>query len=306
MDQIISEILFLGQRFNRSSLLDIFLVTVIVFVVLSFIQGAQAKTLLRGTVLIFGLLSLLYILVDLPAFTWLLGHVVPSLLLIVPVMYAPEIRRTLERIGRVESFREILNPSSPFANKTAEVVPDIVSACRMLAGKNHGALIVIQRYDDLEKFVNTGVYMDAVVTPETLANIFFPNTPLHDGATIIRGARIQAAACIMPLSSRNVLDKTPGRQMGLRHRAALGTSEMNDSFTIVVSEETGQISVAFEGVIYKHLDAEKLESWLRKFFHVSPPVSIRERIANMIRYARDRFSRRPDEGVAVEEREPHD
>lgn len=304
MDQIISEFLFLGQRFDRSSLLDIFLVTLIVFVVLRFIQGAQANTLLRGTVLIFGLLSLLYILVDLPAFTWLLGNIVPSLLLIVPVMYAPEIRRTIERIGRIESFREFLNPSAPFADETAAVVPEIVSACRMLAGKNHGALIVIQRYDDLEKFVNTGVYMDAVVTPEALANIFYPNTPLHDGATIIRGGRIQAAACIMPLSSRNVLDKTPGRQMGLRHRAALGNSELNDSFTIVVSEETGQISIAFEGVIYKHLDAEKLETWLRKFFHVTPPISTRERIANMIHYARERLSRRSSEGT--EESELHD
>ena len=112
--------------------------------------------------------------------------------------------------------------------------------------------------------------MDAVITPEALANIFYPNTPLHDGAAIIRGARIQAAACIMPLSSRNVLDKTPGRQMGLRHRAALGTSELNDSLTIVVSEETGHISVAFEGVIYKQLTIEKLESRLNEMFRTRP------------------------------------
>ena len=112
--------------------------------------------------------------------------------------------------------------------------------------------------------------MDAVVTPEALANIFYPNMPLHDGAAIIRGARIQAAACIMPLSSRNVLDKTPGRQMDLRHRAALGTSELNDSLTIVVSEETGHISVAFEGVIYKQLTIEKLESRLKATWATSP------------------------------------
>ena len=226
---------------------------------MNFIQSAQASTLVRGTFVVLIFFSLFYIFVDLPAFTWLLGNIFPSVILIIPVIYAPEIRRSIERIGRVESIRELFNPKTPFADETAAIIPDLVSACRMLSARNHGALIVIQRFDDLEKHINTGVYMDAVVTPEILANIFYPNTPLHDGATIICGGRIQAAACIMPLSSRNVLDKTPGRQMGLRHRAALGTSEQNDSLTIVVSEETGLISIAYEGVIYKHLNAEKLD-----------------------------------------------
>ena len=290
MDQVISEILFLGQRFDRSAILDILLVAVIFFIILNFIQSAQANSLLRGTIVILVLFSLLYILADLPGFTWLIGNILPSLLLLIPIIYAPEIRRSIERLGRIESLRDVFSVSPPFASETAQVVPDLVQACKLLSSKNHGALIVIQRFDDLEKYISTGVYMDAVVTPEALANIFYPNTPLHDGAAIIRGARIQAAACIMPLSSRNVLDKTPGRQMGLRHRAALGTSELNDSLTIVVSEETGHISVAFEGVIYKQLTIEKLESRLNEMFRTRPTAPFAVRLANFFRNSRKRAS----------------
>lgn len=290
MDQVISEILFLGQRFDRSAILDILLVAVIFFIILNFIQSAQANSLLRGTIVILVLFSLLYILADLPGFTWLIGNILPALLLLIPIIYAPEIRRSIERLGRIESLRDVFSVSPPFASETAQVVPDLVQACKLLSSKNHGALIVIQRFDDLEKYISTGVYMDAVVTPEALANIFYPNTPLHDGAAIIRGARIQAAACIMPLSSRNVLDKTPGRQMGLRHRAALGTSELNDSLTIVVSEETGHISVAFEGVIYKQLTIEKLESRLNEMFRTRPTAPFAVRLANFFRNSQKRAS----------------
>ena len=290
MDQIISEILFLGQRFDRSAILDILLVAVIFFIILNFIQSAQANSLLRGTIVILVLFSLLYILADLPGFTWLIGNILPALLLLIPIIYAPEIRRSIERLGRIESLRDVFSVSPPFASETAQVVPDLVQACKLLSSKNHGALIVIQRFDDLEKYISTGVFMDAIVTPEALANIFYPNTPLHDGAAIIRGARIQAAACIMPLSSRNVLDKTPGRQMGLRHRAALGTSELNDSVTIVVSEETGHISVAFEGVIYKQLTVEKLELRLNEMFRPRPAVPFAVRLANFFRNSRKRAS----------------
>ncbi len=290
MDQIISEILFLGQRFDRSAILDILLVAVIFFIILNFIQSAQANSLLRGTIVILVLFSLLYVLADLPGFTWLIGNILPSLLLLIPIIYAPEIRRSIERLGRIESLRDVFSVSLPVANETAQIVPDLVQACKLLSSKNHGALIVIQRFDDLEKYISTGVFMDAIVTPEALANIFYPNTPLHDGAAIIRGARIQAAACIMPLSSRNVLDKTPGRQMGLRHRAALGTSELNDSVTIVVSEETGHISVAFEGVIYKQLTVEKLELRLNEMFRPRPAVPFAVRLANFFRNSRKRAS----------------
>lgn len=135
MDQFISEILFLGQRFNQSSLLDIALVTVVIFIVLNFIQSAQANTLVRGTFFILILFSLFYIFVDLPAFTWLLGNIFPSVILIVPVIYAPEIRRSIERIGRIESIRDLFSPKAPFADETAEIIPDLVplaGCCRLV------------------------------------------------------------------------------------------------------------------------------------------------------------------------------
>lgn len=278
MQQLISELLFLGQRFNRVSVIDILLVASIFFVILRFIRSSQANTLLRGTITIFIIIALLYVLVDLPAFTWLIGNILPVLLIIIPVVYAPEIRRSFERMGRVQSIHDLLASAPPHAEEMNQVIDAVVTSCSMLAARNHGALIVMQRYDDLEKFIETGVYLNAVVSPELLLQIFYPNTPLHDGAVIIRKGRIEAAACVMPLSSRNVLDKTPGRSMGLRHRAALGTSEANDSITVVVSEESGTISVAFEGKITREISSERLKSMLENVYEQPEETPFMQRV----------------------------
>src|SRR5690606_30544872 len=117
-------------------------------------------------------------------------------------------------------------------------------ACARLSARRHGALIVMERIDTLQEYVATGVYLDAVVSAELLLQIFYPNSPLHDGAVVISGNRILAASCVMPLSASGILNRTPERQMGLRHRAALGSSEACDAIVVVVSEETGSISVA--------------------------------------------------------------
>ena len=280
MQQLISELLFLGQRFNRVSVIDILLVASIFFVILRFIRSSQANTLLRGTITIFIIIALLYVLVDLPAFTWLIGNILPVLLIVIPVVYAPEIRRSFERMGRVQSIHDLLASAPPHAEEMNQVIDAVVTSCSMLAARNHGALIVMQRYDDLEKFIETGVYLNAVVSPELLLQIFFPNTPLHDGAVIIRKGRIEAAACVMPLSSRNVLDKTPGRSMGLRHRAALGMSEANDSITIVISEESGTISVAFEGKITREISSERLKSMLENVYEQPEETPFMQRLGN--------------------------
>lgn len=280
MEQLISELLFLGQRFNRVSVIDILLVASIFFVIFRFIRSAQANTLLRGIITIFIIIALLYVLVDLPAFTWLIGNILPVLLIIIPVVYAPEIRRAFERMGRVQSIHDLLASAPPHAEEMNQVIDAVVTSCSMLAARNHGALIVMQRYDDLEKFIETGVYLNAVVSPELLLQIFFPNTPLHDGAVIIRKGRIEAAACVMPLSSRNVLDKTPGRSMGLRHRAALGMSEANDSITIVISEESGTISVAFEGKITREISSERLKSMLENVYEQPEETPFMQRLGN--------------------------
>jgi diadenylate cyclase len=142
----------------------------------------------------------------------------------------------------------------------------VVTACARLAARQHGALIILQRIDPLQDYARTGVILNADVTPEVLLQIFYPNTPLHDGAVIISDNRIVAAACVMPLSASGILNRSPDRQMGLRHRAALGSSEATDAIAVVVSEETGSISIAHGGRMIRRLDSERLENILLAFF----------------------------------------
>ncbi|HLO29052.1 MAG TPA: diadenylate cyclase, partial [Anaerolineales bacterium] len=132
--------------------------------------------------------------------------------------------------------------------------------------RQHGALIVVQRMDTLDQYIETGVQMRAHVTPELLLQIFYPDTPLHDGAVIIADGRIVAAACVMPLSASGILNRSPERQMGLRHRAALGISEVSDAVSVVVSEQSGSISIAHAGRMIRRIDPERLENILTAFF----------------------------------------
>ena len=142
-----------------------------------------------------------------------------------------------------------------------------MNAAVRLSDRRHGALIILQRLDNLEEFIRTGVIVDAQVTPELILQVFYPNTPLHDGAVILEGSRMLAAACVMPLSASGVLAHIPDRQLGLRHRAALGISEVSDAVVVVVSEESGTISVVHDGRMIRRLDAERLENILRAFFN---------------------------------------
>ncbi len=140
------------------------------------------------------------------------------------------------------------------------------SACARLSSRQHGALIIVRRLDNLEEYVSTGVRMDAHLTPELLLQVFYPNTPLHDGAVIIERMRVLAGACVMPLSASGILARSPERQMGLRHRAALGISEASDAIAVVVSEETGSISIAHAGRMIRRLDPDRLENILSAFY----------------------------------------
>jgi len=178
------------------------------------------------------------------------------------VIFAPEIRRTLERLGRAGTF----STSDRGSQEAQDAVTSVISAAARLSDRKHGALIVMQRQDSLEEYVKTGVLMNARVSPELLLQVFYPNTPLHDGAVIINGFQVVAASCVMPLSSSGVLTRSPERQMGLRHRAALGISEVTDAVAVVVSEETGSISVVHGGRMIRRLDIERLENILRTFF----------------------------------------
>jgi diadenylate cyclase len=274
MTNFLNNILLIFQRLNWLSVLDILLVTLIFFVILYSLRDTQAMVLLRGVIFLVVALVLLTTLVDLPAFSWLIQSMLPALLLSIPVIFAPEIRRALERLGRAGTF--VTSPGPTADAHTPKVIHAIVEASARLSARQHGALIVIQRLDNLDQYIETGVQMRAQVTPELLLQIFYPDTPLHDGAVIITGQSIVAAACVMPLSASGVLNRTPDRQMGLRHRAALGISEVSDAVSVVVSEQSGSISISHAGRMIRRIDPERLENILSAFFR--PDITTPQRV----------------------------
>ncbi|HQV63913.1 MAG TPA: diadenylate cyclase CdaA [Anaerolineales bacterium] len=264
MTEFLNNLFFIFQRISWLSVFDISLVTLIFFGLLYSLRDTQAMALLRGMILLVVALILLTSLVDLPAFSWFARNSLPALLLALPVIFAPEIRRTLERLGRAGTVWPVTAKPADLALE--QTIHAVVSAAARLSAREHGALIILQRLDNLEEYIQSGVRMNARVTPELLLQIFYPNTPLHDGGVIIVGSQITAAACVLPLSASGILNRSPERQMGLRHRAALGTSETSDAIALVVSEETGAISIAHAGRMLRRLDPDRLENILTAFF----------------------------------------
>lgn len=276
MANFLNNILFIFERLNWLSVLDILLVTLIFFVLLYSLRDTQAMVLLRGVIFLVVALILLTTLVELPAFSWLIQSTLPALLLAIPVIFAPEIRRALERLGRAGTVTFLQSSDHATSEEVQAAIHAVVEASARLSARQHGALIVIQRMDSLEQYIETGVQMRAHVTPELLLQIFYPDTPLHDGAVIIAKGRIVAAACVMPLSASGILNRSPERQMGLRHRAALGISEVSDAVAVVVSEQSGSISIAHAGRMIRRIDPERLENILTAFFR--PDTTIPQRL----------------------------
>jgi diadenylate cyclase len=256
---------FIFERLDWLGVIDILLVTFIFFWLLYLIRDTQAMMLLRGIILVLVLVALLSSLANLPAFSWLVRTVLPAMVFAIPVVFAPEIRRALERIGRAGSYFRIAKRNA--GEEMQKTIQAIVAAAARLSARQHGALIILERYDRLDEYVGSGVILHSDVTPEMIMQTFYPNTPLHDGAMIIAAQKIVAAACVLPLSASGILASSPERQMGLRHRAALGISEVTDAIAVVVSEQTGAISIAHTGRIIRRLDVERLENILIAFFN---------------------------------------
>jgi diadenylate cyclase len=254
-------LLFIFERANWLSVLDILLVAAVVFLLLYLLRDTKALVLMRGVLFLIVVISLLSSLRVLPAFSWLVSNTLPTLLLAIPVIFAPEIRRILERIGRTGSIFD----RDYFTTKMERVIVNVVRASRRIAERKYGGLIVFSRLDPLQAYIETGVQLNAAVTPETLIQIFFPKTPLHDGAVIIADEEIAAAGCVLPLSASGVLDESPERSMGLRHRAALGIAEESDAIAVVISEETGIVSLAYEGKIDKYVPLDELQNKLTEY-----------------------------------------
>ncbi|MCS6908279.1 MAG: diadenylate cyclase CdaA [Anaerolineales bacterium] len=264
LSNFIDNILFVLQRITWLSIIDLLLVTIIFFLVLRLIQDTQGIILIRGAIFLIVIVALLSSLEVLPAFSWMVRNTLPAMLIAIPVIFAPEIRRTLERLGRAST----LIAASQAKSGTSQVIKSVVNACARLSERRHGALIVFQRLDRLDEYIESGVRLNAKVSPELLLQIFYPNTPLHDGAVIITNETLLAAACVLPLSSSGVLSESPERQMGLRHRAALGVSEISDAVAVVVSEETGSISIADSGRMIRRINPNRLELILKALLYI--------------------------------------
>ena len=255
------ELAALFQRFDWYSLIDVAIVALIIFGLFYLVRGTQAAPLLRGVIILGVVFGILGSLSALPAVSWLFRNAVPALVIAIPVIFQPELRRALERVGRIV---QIGGQRTRHATDADQMIGIIAQACQRMADRKHGALIVLERATGLESYADTGVKIDAVITSELLQNVFFRNSPLHDGAVIIHDYRLHAAACILPLTSSYMSD----RRLGLRHRAAIGITEATDAIAVVVSEEHGTISIAHNGRIIRRLDAARLETILRAFYQL--------------------------------------
>lgn len=253
-----SDVFSILSRLTWFSVIDILLVAAVFYGLLMLIQGTQAVQLLRGVILLVVATVLVTSLFPLVAFKWLVVNSIPSLLVAIPVIFQPELRRALERLGRTGQI--LSRPTRE--TLTEQVILDISTACRRLASRRHGALIVLERETGLKEYIDSGVLVNGKVTSQLLETIFFPSTALHDGAVIIRGDRVIAAACVLPLTD-SVL---PDARLGTRHRAGVGVTEQSDAISIIVSEEMGIISIAHNGRMIRRLDERRLAKILEAFY----------------------------------------
>jgi diadenylate cyclase len=254
------ELVWALDNLTSKAMLDIFLVGLVFYGASFFFRGTQSMALLRGMlVLLIGMLVVSSVL-NLLALRWLLQNVLVVLGLAIPVIFQPEIRRALERLGRGSLF---VNRQTPETLRT-RIIDEICQAAEKLSERRHGALIVLQRYSSLTEYVRTGISLNSDVTSQLLLTIFWPKTELHDGAAIIDDTgRLASAASVLPLTaSRNL----PDPKLGTRHRAALGISEVSDAICVVVSEETGKISVTNAGRIISKLESKRLNAILHAFY----------------------------------------
>jgi diadenylate cyclase len=255
-------------KFNLSSVIDILIVAFLMYRLMLLIKGTRAVQLIKGLAVLL-VITAFASLFNLYTINWLLGKAMTALVVALPVVFQPELRRALEKLGRGRFLNHpTLAPSGEIDQ--AKVVNEITRAVTLLSKNKIGGLIVLERETGLEDHIDTGVKVDGLVTAEFLVNIFVPKTPLHDGAVIIRGDRVAAAACFLPLSESPHLPS----DLGTRHRAGIGITEHSDAVAVIISEETGYISLAVEGVINRHLDEVELSKRLTDLLYNRPSYSL--------------------------------
>lgn len=252
MTNLLSQFYFLNWR----SFIDIAVVAVIFYQLLMLIKGTRAVQLVKG-LFVLAAVTLAGRLLDLSTLNWFLDKLWTMLLIALPIVFQPELRRALEQLGRGKFIT--MHPSSAGTEEFKKLIDELVRCTQVLSQSRIGALMVIEKNTGIQEFVETGVKIDGVVSSEFLVNIFIPRTPLHDGAVIIRGDRVAAAGCFLPLTQEIGLEK----DLGTRHRAALGLSEVSDALIIIVSEETGVISTAQNGTLVRYHDEKSLRDLLK-------------------------------------------
>lgn len=239
-------------------IVDILIVALILYKLYMMLQDTRAITLVKGLLVLLGL-TLVCNWLALHVIYWLLQQTLTLLFVALPIVFQPELRRTLEHLGQGRFFGKSLFLDD---NEARSLVNELDKAVMLLSTRKIGALLVFEREMGLNDVSMTGVQIDGLVTADFLMNVFIPNTPLHDGAAVIRGKRLIAAGCLLPLTE----NRTLSTELGTRHRAAIGLSEQCDALIVVVSEETGTVSVAENGRIMRHLSSEHLKSYLRPIF----------------------------------------
>ncbi|SKB86059.1 diadenylate cyclase [Lachnospiraceae bacterium] len=241
-------------RMVTTDYVEILIIAFLIYEVLVWIQNTKAWSLLRGIVVIVLFILVAYVF-QMNTIIWIVRNALNVAIMAVVVIFQPELRKALDILGRKNIFSSFIsfnvstNSDERFSDKT---VNEIVRACFEMGRARTGALIVLAQNDNLEEYERTGIDLDSIVSSQLLINIFEHNTPLHDGAVIIRGDRIVSATCYLPLSDNMELSK----ELGTRHRAGVGISEATDSLTLIVSEETGRVSIAYEGELFRAVDAE--------------------------------------------------
>ena len=251
MENFLNNIL---SSIGLNDVLDILLVAFLVYKVLGFIRETRAEQLAKGIVVLVGA-TLLSNFFDLYTLHWLLSGVMTVGLVALVVIFQPELRRALEHLGR-SRFVNIMNDIDKEDAK--RMVTEMVNAVETMSASRTGALMVIEKEITLNDIVETGTVIDARISAEMIGNVFYEGAPLHDGAMIIRGSRLYAAGCVLPLTQNKELSK----ELGTRHRAGIGITENSDALVIIVSEETGVISMAQNGVLTRFMDGKSIEKIL--------------------------------------------
>ncbi len=273
MEERVSEILY-GLRRSVSGMelgdvLEILIITYFVYHIMLWIKTTRAWTLLKGfvVILLFWFVARCF---KMHTILWVVENLFSVAVTAVIIILQPELRKAVEELGKRNLVKSVLSIESAKKSErmlTEKTIHEITRACVEMSKVKTGALIVIEGEQSLVDYERTGIDIDAIVTSQLLINIFEHNTPLHDGAVIVRNNRVTSATCYLPLTDNDAISK----EVGTRHRAGVGISEVTDSITVIVSEQTGKISIAYDGVLERGLDAERLRARLKEFAHEDEP-----------------------------------